>query len=240
MVSLLTTVDEGEDKENTDRVSLMTVHAAKGLEFPYVFVAGLEENLFPSSMSMSSRAEIEEERRLFYVAVTRAMQKLTLSYADTRLKWGELNFCTPSRFLDELDSSLLDIPQKFSPGKSLKTTSEFRSKIEEDTSGYNFSPKKTDTTSAYSFNRKEQNNSGPAFKKKEAPQPKQSLAFSDNEVADVDEITEGLRVEHARFGAGTVLQVDGIGQNKKALVDFDGSGQKQLVLRFARLRLIEN
>jgi len=113
MISLLTTVDEAEDKEDSDKVSLMTVHAAKGLEFPIVYIAGLEENLFPSSMSMGSRAEIEEERRLFYVAITRSMKKLTLSYADTRLKWGELNFCTPSRFLEEIDSSLLDIPQKF-------------------------------------------------------------------------------------------------------------------------------
>ncbi|MDX9932759.1 MAG: 3'-5' exonuclease [Bacteroidales bacterium] len=239
MVSLLTTVDEADDKENTDRVSLMTVHAAKGLEFPYVFVAGLEENLFPSSMSMSSKAEIEEERRLFYVAVTRAMQKLTLSYADTRLKWGELNFCTPSRFLEELDSSLLDIPQKFSPGLKQKDDSSFRMKLQDASSENNFKSK-YQKGAGYSFNKKVQDKNGPEFKKKEVPQPKSAPAFNDSELADVDDISEGMRVEHARFGAGTVLQIEGNGQNRKALVEFDLSGQKQLVLRFARLKTIEN
>lgn len=239
MVSLLTTVDEADEKENPDRVSLMTVHAAKGLEFPYVFVAGLEENLFPSSMSMGSRAEIEEERRLFYVAITRAMQKLTLSYADTRLKWGELNFCTPSRFLEELDSSLLDIPQKFSPGFKQKEDDEFRMKSTDPTPGYSFR-EKIQKGSGYSFNRKTQDSKGPEFKKKEAPQPKASPAFSDKDLADIDDIAEGMRVEHARFGAGTVIQIEGNGQNKKALVEFDLSGQKQLVLRFARLKAIQN
>ncbi|HPS84839.1 MAG TPA: 3'-5' exonuclease, partial [Bacteroidales bacterium] len=222
-----------------DRVSLMTVHAAKGLEFPYVFVAGLEENLFPSSMSMGSRAEIEEERRLFYVAITRAMQKLTLSYADTRLKWGELNFCTPSRFLEELDSSLLDIPQKFSPGFKQKEDDEFRMKSTDPTPGYSFR-EKIQKGSGYSFNRKTQDSKGPEFKKKEAPQPKAAPAFSDKDLADIDDIAEGMRVEHARFGAGTVIQIEGNGQNKKALVEFDLSGQKQLVLRFARLKAIQN
>ncbi len=239
MVSLLTTVDEADEKENPDRVSLMTVHAAKGLEFPYVFVAGLEENLFPSSMSMGSRAEIEEERRLFYVAITRAMQKLTLSYADTRLKWGELNFCTPSRFLEELDSSLLDIPQKFSPGFKQKEDDEFRMKSTDPTPGYSFR-EKIQKGSGYSFNRKTQDSKGPEFKKKEAPQPKAAPAFSDKDLADIDDIAEGMRVEHARFGAGTVIQIEGNGQNKKALVEFDLSGQKQLVLRFARLKAIQN
>ena len=239
MVSLLTTVDEADEKENPDRVSLMTVHAAKGLEFPYVFVAGLGENLFPSSMSMGSRAEIEEERRLFYVAITRAMQKLTLSYADTRLKWGELNFCTPSRFLEELDSSLLDIPQKFSPGFKQKEDDEFRMKSTDPTPGYSFR-EKIQKGSGYSFNRKTQDSKGPEFKKKEAPQPKAAPAFSDKDLADIDDIAEGMRVEHARFGAGTVIQIEGNGQNKKALVEFDLSGQKQLVLRFARLKAIQN
>ncbi|HBG69413.1 MAG: ATP-dependent DNA helicase [Bacteroidetes bacterium GWF2_43_63] len=239
MVSLLSTVDEGEDKDNPDRVSLMTVHSAKGLEFPYVFIAGLEENLFPSSMSMGSRAEIEEERRLFYVAVTRAMQKLTLSYADTRLKWGELNFCTPSRFLEELDSSLLDIPQKFSPGNKLKENTEFSVKSQNTTPGYTFR-EKTQKASGHSYNKKAQDSSSPEFKKKEVPQPKSAPAFSDSEIADVEDIMEGMRVEHARFGAGTVILIEGIGQNKKAMVEFDAAGQKQLVLRFARLKAVKN
>jgi len=235
MVSLLTTVDEAEDKENADRVSLMTVHAAKGLEFPFVFITGLEENLFPSSMSMGSNAEIEEERRLFYVAITRSMTKLTLSYAETRLKWGELNFCTPSRFLEEIDSSLLDIPQKFSPGLAQKQRNLFEFRSGEHQS--EFTPYASKSRSQSTFKKVEKPDSK-VFQKKEAPQPKSAPAFSDSEVADVDDIAEGMTVEHARFGEGKVLQVDGSGQNKKAVVEFAGSGPKQLVLRFARLRII--
>ncbi len=235
MVSLLTTVDEGDDKENADRVSLMTVHAAKGLEFPFVFITGLEENLFPSSMSMGSSAEIEEERRLFYVALTRSMKKLTLSYAETRLKWGELNFCTPSRFLEEIDSSLLDIPQKFSPGLAQKQRNAFEFRSNEDPSGY--TPYSSKNKSQSTFKKIDKSDST-TFKKKEAPQPKSAPAFSDSDVADVDDISEGMTVEHARFGEGKVLQIEGSGQNKKAVVEFAGSGPKQLVLRFARLRII--
>jgi len=235
MVSLLTTVDEANDKENADRVSLMTVHAAKGLEFPVVYITGLEENLFPSSMSMGSNAEIEEERRLFYVAITRSMKKLTLSYAETRLKWGELNFCTPSRFLEEIDSSLLDIPQKFSPGpeKKQQTTFTFRSQ-DQQTDYATYSPKEKPGTVYKKLNTPVD----PAFKKKESPQPKSAPAFSDSEVADVDDIMVGMTVEHARFGEGKVLQLEGSGQNKKAVVEFAGSGPKQLVMRFARLKIV--
>lgn len=224
-VSLLTSLDEDQDKENTDFVSLMTVHAAKGLEFPYIYVVGMEENLFPSSMSMSTEAEIEEERRLFYVAITRAMKKLTLSYADTRTKWGEMSFCTPSRFVDEIDDSLFDMPQKVSATKKLKKlNSDFN--LQEPKSNYEFSKKKQPIQ--------------PVFRKKILDENKNKPVFSDNDIADIELIAEGVRVEHVRFGVGTVALVEGSGQNKKAIVEFDLAGKKQLVLKFAKLKLVEN
>ena len=224
-ISLLTSLDEDEDKGNIDFVSLMTVHAAKGLEFPHVYIVGMEENLFPSSMSMSSVFEIEEERRLFYVAITRAMKKLTLSYADTRTKWGEMNFCTPSRFVSEIDDRLFDLPQKVSATKKLKKL------------GSDFSVKEPEIN--YEFSKKNQPIQ-PAFRKKILNENKSKPAFSENDIADVGLIAEGIRVEHIRFGAGTVVLVEGSGQNKKATVEFDSAGKKQLVLKCAKLKLVEN
>jgi DNA helicase-2/ATP-dependent DNA helicase PcrA len=212
MVSLFSNMDESDDDD--DRLSLMTVHSAKGLEFPYVFITGLEENLFPSSMSMSSRAEIEEERRLFYVAITRAMSKLTLSYADTRYRWGDLNFCTPSRFLEEIDSSLLDIPRKFSQNKGFQRSLPLKSKSESPSTNYNH------------------------YNKKEVQAPVFSHPFSDEDVANAADLATGQKVEHARFGEGVICFIEGSGQNRKATVDFKGVGRKQLVLKFARLKIV--
>jgi len=239
VISLLTTVDETEDDKNLDKVSLMTIHAAKGLEFPYVFVTGLEENLFPSSMSMSSRAELEEERRLFYVAVTRAMNKLTLSYAAMRMKWGELNFCTPSRFLDELDSSLLDIPQKFSHGLKLKSKNNLSYPADDSFDSFPAKDKKAEETS-YVFRKKVLVNNDKELQKKLKSDSKPAMIFDNSEIADIGKIVEGIRIEHARFGQGTVIQVEGKGQDKKATIEFDSAGKKLLVLRFARLKIIEN
>jgi DNA helicase-2/ATP-dependent DNA helicase PcrA len=217
----------------------MTIHAAKGLEFPYVFVTGLEENLFPSSMSMSSRAELEEERRLFYVAVTRAMNKLTLSYAAMRMKWGELNFCTPSRFLDELDSSLLDIPQKFSHGLKLKSKNNLSYPADDSFDSFPAKDKKAEETS-YVFRKKVLVNNDKELQKKLKSDSKPAMIFDNSEIADIGKIVEGIRIEHARFGQGTVIQVEGKGQDKKATIEFDSAGKKLLVLRFARLKIIEN
>lgn len=212
-VSLLTDLDENEDEENTDRVSLMTIHAAKGLEFPYVFISGVEENLFPNIMAQTSRAELEEERRLFYVAITRAMKKLTLSYAETRFKWGELNFCEPSRFIQEIDESLIDSPKKSVFNNQQPLTLRKR----EEKSGKN-----------------------PTFAKKQKPAANnlQIKTFAQDEVAGIDEICIGQEVEHTRFGAGKVLAIEGTGQNKKASVYFAQFGEKQLLLKFARLKII--
>ena len=111
-MALLTDADN-EDKENKDHVNLMTIHSAKGLEFKHVFIVGMEEDLFPSQMMLNSRADLEEERRLFYVALTRAMEKVTLSYALTRYRFGRLKNCEPSRFIEEIDPEFVKVDRKF-------------------------------------------------------------------------------------------------------------------------------
>lgn len=216
-VALLTDMDEKDNEYDRDKVSLMTIHSAKGLEFPFVYISGLEENLFPNALSVNSRAELEEERRLFYVAITRAMKKLTLSYAEMRYRWGEMIYCEPSRFIDEIDSNYVDIPRKFVPKSSVD--GRFTSLQKKEKSGNVFAKK----TAA-----------------KSPPQAQNDKNFLPEELASLADIAVGVRVEHARFGLGTVVKIDGEGQNTKASVKFDDFGIKQLVLRFARLKLSDN
>jgi DNA helicase II / ATP-dependent DNA helicase PcrA len=215
-IALVTDADYSEDG-NTDKVTFMTVHSAKGLEFPYVYVVGLEENLFPSIQSLSDRADLEEERRLFYVAITRAQKELTVSYAENRYKWGNLTICEPSRFLQEIPDKFLDIPKK----TPLDTGSFL--------SGDNFSS----------------NLAGLQLpKRKITPPPHFQKVRKDPEAvslppSDIDTIQPGAEVQHERFGKGKVVSVDGSGPNKKATVFFQGVGQKQLLLRFAKLTIVE-
>lgn len=224
-VALLTDSEMKKEEENPDYVSLMTIHAAKGLEFPYVYVVGMEENLFPGVMSLSTREELEEERRLFYVAVTRAMTKLTLSCAEQRYRFGNLTLSEPSRFIDEIDPALIDRPQK----AAFHGTSTFGG-------GSRF---------GRTFNEPERH----GFKKIETPSstPHQSPTThhqqpitnpQDFEPSNPDLLQEGMRVLHQKFGMGTVLSIDGAGANKKATVRFDTSDTKQLMLKFAKLAII--
>lgn len=224
-IALLTDADEN-DKDERPKVSLMTIHQAKGLEFPYVFVVGLEENLFPSMMSLHSRADLEEERRLFYVAITRAEKKLFLSYAESRWKFGKLDFCEPSRFIDEIDEQFLDIPRK-STSTPRSVGGGIRIKAQ------------TVSKPGFSSGRKPTQKLGSSYKKvssvdssKVVNRPTSSLKAS-----DPDDIKEGMKVNHQRFGEGLVTKVDGQGANKKASVKFK-EGEKQLILRFARLQII--
>ncbi len=212
-IALLTDADT-PDSEDPDHVSLMTIHAAKGLEFPYVYIVGLEENLFPSIQSLNSRADLEEERRLFYVALTRAMKKVTLSYAENRYRWGTLTSSEPSRFIDEIDFSAFELPKKVS-----------------------FLP--------------EENRF--AFSKDQGPVPggqrhpfrknfRRLMLSRENDPDDQNEnsdlIQTGMNVEHARFGKGKVISIEGAGPNKKATIFFQNIGQKQLLLKFAKLRIL--
>lgn len=211
-VALLTDPDKDEDDPN--KVSLMTIHSAKGLEFPYVFVVGLEENLFPSQMALHSRTELEEERRLFYVAITRAEKHAFLSYAQLRYKWGNVQNCEPSRFIDEIDEQYLELPSQ--PPKRRGMVPDF-SKAR---SGY--FKKSTPVKQKI-----------PENMKKLSQVSKNAKPASDNSL-----LQAGMEVKHDRFGKGKVLKIEGNNPNKKAVVFFPKVGQKQLLLRFAKLEIL--
>jgi len=215
-IALLTDQDK-ETKDDFNKVTLMTVHAAKGLEFPYVFVAGLEENLFPNMMSGQSQENLEEERRLFYVAITRAEKRLFLSFATTRFKWGQFIDSQPSRFISELDESCLE-KQEISINKK------------------DFSQNKVYAKTKYI--KKEYS---PATKKFVAPKNLTNINRAKNitiNSSDLSKIANGMEVKHSRFGKGKVLNISGEGSNKKATVFFNGIGQKQLLLKFAKLEIL--
>jgi len=214
-IALLTDVDIRDDNDE-DKVHLMTVHSAKGLEFPFVFVVGLEENLFPSIQSLNSRTDLEEERRLFYVAITRAQQKLTLSYAENRYRWGNLTMCEPSRFISEIPESQIEFPGKTQTSReTFSRKDNFSSML----AGLDEPPRK------------------PFIPKNFQKVPRQ-VNLPDIPVSGVDDIQVGMEVNHERFGNGKVINIEGAGPNKKATVFFHGIGQKQLLLRFARLRIV--
>lgn len=215
-IALLTDADSKETEEDLNKVSLMTIHAAKGLEFPYVFVVGMEENLFPSALSLNSREDLEEERRLFYVAVTRAEKRCTLTFASTRYRWGNLTTCEASRFIDEIDPKFIDYAN---PGAR----------------------RQYDRFSEPSFDaRKQSGDESPAFPKKKklvkAATVNSAPAPIDN--SHLKNLQVGQRVRHDRFGDGQVTQLEGSFPNTKATVTFDQAGQKQLLLKFAKLELI--
>lgn len=221
-VALLTDQDKKND-EDDDYVTLMTIHSAKGLEFPYVYIVGLEENLFPGIQSLSTREDLEEERRLFYVALTRAETKLVLSYAESRYRWGNLTLSEPSRFIEEIDQSLIERTRK----ASFRGTSSFDE-------GVNFSnpfSKSFQTRRDFQKKTTQPSNATPINT------PKNNN--SDFTAASPDVIDEGMRVLHQKFGQGTVMKVEGIGPNKKATVLFDDCGTKQLMLKFAKLNILK-
>ncbi|MBE6338062.1 MAG: ATP-dependent DNA helicase [Lentimicrobiaceae bacterium] len=223
-VALLTDQDNKDD-EDDDRVTMMTIHSAKGLEFPYVYIVGLEENLFPGIQSLSTREELEEERRLFYVALTRAETKLVLSHAESRYRWGNLTLSEPSRFIEEIDPSLIERTKK----ASFRGTSSFNE-------GVNFS-------NPFSKNFQEKREYQKRVEQKQHTPYINNSASTNNSsdfvAASPEEIVEGMRVMHQKFGQGNVIKVEGIGPNKKATVVFDECGTKQLMLKFAKLNILK-
>jgi len=219
-VALLTNDDKTADKD-ADTVSLMTIHSSKGLEFPQVNVVGLEENLFPSQMSLNSRSDLEEERRLFYVAVTRAESKLIISYATSRFKFGTLISCEPSRFLDEIDARYLELDFTAKPVTSSNTF--------------------------FDDERNAWNKRGDTFSKPKAAPVKTTSILAKAHVpspgfapSDTSGLQVGMEVEHERFGFGKVLSLEGNKPDVKATIFFKEIGQKQLLLKFAKLRVIIN
>lgn len=226
-VALATDLDKATPDE--DRVSLMTVHLAKGLEFPYVYIVGMEEDLFPSGMSMNTRAELEEERRLFYVALTRAEKKAFLTYVQSRYRWGKLIDAEPSRFIEEIDEEYMEflVPKddyKYKPMIDSDIFGEVdKSKLRKTKPKNGTPPPSHKPTKAQ-------------LRKLRRLRPKDAEPVKQAKASDID-IQHGQTVEHSRFGIGKVLTVEGAGRNKKAEIDFETGGVKKILLRFAKLKI---
>jgi len=209
-ITLLTGVDADEDDDN-DKVTLMTIHMAKGLEFKNVYIVGMEEDLFPSQMMLSSRADLEEERRLFYVAITRSQQRLFLSYALSRYRFGRLKTCEPSRFLEEINPAFINSRSKFGSSTPMSKSSHYANRFVQ------------------------------SMKKSSQSRPTRSIyVVPENfEPSDTEHLKTGMKVEHPKFGIGKVIAIENIGASKKARVNFENFGEKTLLLSFAKLKIHE-
>ena len=232
-VALITDADR-PDEDDRPKVNLMTIHLAKGLEFPAVFVVGMEENLFPSMMYMGSRSDLEEERRLFYVALTRAEKRAFLTYAHVRYRWGKLIDCEPSRFLEELDEEHLDIHvPEFQPTYTVPRELIDAFDVPSSRRSTGSTPVRPKTTPSpppvpVRFRR-------PTALK--SMQHATSAATSGPSALNLD-LTVGARVVHDRFGIGKVTELAGDGMERKATILFDNAGEKKLLLKFAKLQLL--
>ena len=229
-ITLLTNVDKEDDKDG-DKVSLMTVHAAKGLEFKYVYIVGLEENLFPSQLSISSRSDLEEERRLFYVAITRAEKQAILSFATMRYRFGNITYCEPSRFINEIDDKYLDYPKeniqkKFSDDSfgGFRTNYLKNNKLDENALTNN------EKTKVITFN--------PSNKKLIKINSNLSTSSSILDTKLNKNLIAGDWVLHDKFGKGQISVLEGNWPETKANIIFENVGQKSLLLKFARLNKI--
>jgi len=230
-VALATDMDKevGDD----DRVALMTIHLAKGLEFPYVYVVGMEEDLFPSAMSMGTRSELEEERRLFYVALTRAEKQAYLTYTQNRYRWGKLIDAEPSRFLEEIDEKFVENLTPVNDGYR------YRSSINPDIFGEvdksrlrQVKPEPGTPPSVHVPNENQ-------LRKLRKLRPELSAPAKGGVEIDPG-LGVGSTVGHSRFGRGKVLNIEGAGTDKKAEIQFEHGGVKKLLLRFAKLELLDN
>jgi DNA helicase-2/ATP-dependent DNA helicase PcrA len=226
-ITLLTDADQKDP--NADTVKLMTIHAAKGLEFPVVFVGGLEEGLFPNAMSINTREELEEERRLFYVAITRAKGRLYLSHANTRYKFGNLQQSDASRFIDEIPIELID---KSFAGGGVKNQSSgmLGNAFERMQRGFgnsNTQPKERSFVSTLIGG-----NNGKPKEVTHVPSPH----FVPS---DITKLEQGMRVEHQKFGFGEVIKLEGSGHNPVATIRFDVNGEKKIMLNYAKLMIVQ-
>lgn len=226
-IALITDSDR-KDKSDEPKVSLMTIHLAKGLEFPVVFIVGMEENLFPSMMSVNSRADLEEERRLFYVALTRAEKEAYLTYTQMRYRWGKLVDNEPSRFLEEIDEAFLNINvSDFSPFSGPEDVLMAQSgSVRRAPAGL---AKRRPQTSQRPVNR--------------APSNLKKVNLNEEVLEGnfeaLTEVEVGQKVKHQRFGFGEIKEIEGTGPNKKAVIDFENMGDKKLLLKFAKLEKVE-
>lgn len=242
-VALLT--DQDNDDDDTDKVTLMTVHAAKGLEFDTVFIVGMEEQLFPSMMAYDSVRQMEEERRLLYVAITRAEKRCFLSYAKSRFRYGKVEYGMPSRFLKDIDRGYMEMPKshtnQYSSSvaggwgtRSLSSTQEFRSvQNGQHSRSVLHSQSSQFAQTCRDTQKKTVIGGNPASSRRLVS------ASAGGGAARVAQVVPGQHIEHERFGVGEVLRVEGAGENTKALIRFENAGEKQLLLKFARFRVLD-
>ncbi len=256
-VSLISDLDESDD-DSTEKVSLMTIHSAKGLEFRVVFIVGMEENLFPNQMASSSPRELEEERRLFYVALTRAKEQCYLSYAQNRYRYGKSEFSSPSSFLRDIDSQYLEQHiSKSSSSNRLRQTSLFGRDSSLGTGGFGARPFGEGQNRDNSFTDRIRDYNRPSNSFAQSPVRQQSAGYqsatadslkpiqpaaSSSNVSEtqtaVGTLVVGSHIEHTRFGRGEVIALAGTGIDAKATVRFENVGTKQLLLRFAKFTII--
>ena len=240
-ITLLTDADN--EKEDADVVKLMTIHAAKGLEFPVVFVGGVEESIFPSGLSINTREELEEERRLFYVAVTRAKEKLWLTHANSRYRFGNVVSNDPSRFLDELPKDYID--KSYSGGTGNGGGFSQSGRFGGNGFGGSFG-RSTGNDAAAAARRygpppaKKQPYKTTALPTQAPPQPKVTVHVPKGDFipSDTSGLQEGMEVEHLKFGFGTVMKMEGAAHNRIATVDFKTNGEKKIMLNYAKLRIL--
>ncbi|MGN6355754.1 MAG: ATP-dependent helicase [Parafilimonas sp.] len=233
-ITLLTDADEKD--ENADVVKLMTIHAAKGLEFPVVFVGGLEETLFPNAMSINTREELEEERRLFYVAVTRAEKHLFLTYANARYRFGSLTQNEPSRFLDELPEAFLDRTYAGGGARNHSGINNMGSAFARMHRGFEGN---TQFSNANRQPPASKSSALPTGLTSKPPQTVQHIPSKDFVPSDTTNLQEGQKVEHQKFGYGLVTKLEGSAHNPIATVKFELNGEKKIMLNYAKLRIVE-
>jgi DNA helicase-2/ATP-dependent DNA helicase PcrA len=232
-IVLLTDADQGDEK-NQDVVKLMTIHAAKGLEFPVVFVGGLEETLFPNAMSINSREELEEERRLFYVAITRAKSKLYLSYSNARYRFGQLQQNEPSRFIDEMPEENLDKSYAGAAARNNAASASVRGSAFE-RMGRGF--ENTGGSQGSMFAKKEP--SKPSYATPARPQTKEHTASANFTANNTADLAEGQKIEHQKFGFGVITKMEGAAHNPIATIQFELNGEKKIMLNYAKLMIVD-
>ncbi|TMU56667.1 ATP-dependent helicase [Flagellimonas algicola] len=227
-VALATDMDK--DTGDDDRVALMTIHLAKGLEFPYVYIVGMEEDLFPSAMSMNTRSELEEERRLFYVALTRAEKQAYLTYTQNRYRWGKLIDAEPSRFLEEIEEQYVENLTPVNDGYRYKSM--INADIFGDVDKSKLRQIKPQNGTPSSANRPNEN------QLRKLRKLKPELSATNTNALDPN-LIEGCLVNHTRFGRGKVIKIEGVGNDKKAEIQFEKGDIKKLLLRFAKLEVLD-
>ena len=243
--SLLSAVDMEDDEESSNKITMMTVHSSKGLEFPYVFVVGMEENVFPSGGWMASESEIEEERRLFYVAMTRAKKAVAFSFTQTRMRNGKHESNSPSRFIYEVDQQYIANPisKEREEGEVRRQSFGLWKKEGPAKPGYQYGQ----TSRAEVVRRPQQPSQRPSAQpvRPAAPTPVRRPQPIEKRVADVDfeptpilQLRAGQRIEHNRFGFGKILEITGSAADLKAKIAFDQHGEKILILKYAKIRVV--